>query len=271
MIAHTELKSELKGELTESFVRNDAYTINNKHTQGKTENTMITQIKRPVYTFIGISLFSIFLSGCIVHVNAKDADWDYEKGSESSYSGDISSTNKSVKVGEGRSVENISSVNGSVKVSDDVSAEDISSVNGKVSIGDNVSADSVESVNGQVKIGSGFKSRGQVSTVNGGIRIDNDSSVGGAVSTVNGSIRLEGVIVGKDISTKNGSVTLKDGSVVKGDIHFEPISKNNYNKRRPTLYISADSVVEGNIILDRPVDLELENPDLADKVKRNYE
>jgi len=126
-------------------------------------------------------------------------------------------------------------------------------------------------VNGQIKIGESFISTGDVSTVNGQISIQEKGLVGGEISTVNGSITIENVVVEQNLSTVNGNVKLKDGSVVKGDIHFHGTNKKNYNNKYPTLYISADSKVEGDIILERPVELKLENKSLESKVKRLYE
>lgn len=229
---------------------------------------MINQIRRPIYSFIGITLMSISLSGCIIHVNAKD--WDNEHN-QSSYSSDIKSTNKSVKVDDGRTVEDVGSVNGRVSIADNVNAKRVTNTNGQIKIGDNVTVQSVKAVNGQIKIGDGFVSKEDVSTVNGQISIKEKGNIGGELSTVNGSITIRDVVVEKDIVTVNGSITLSEGSLVKGDIHFRGNNRNKYNKRYPVLYISADSNVEGNIVLERPVELKLENKALESKVKRMYE
>jgi len=225
---------------------------------------MINQIRRPVYSFIGITLMSLSLGGCIIHVNAKNKDWDKD-----SYSSDVTSTNKSVNVAEGRTVEDVGSVNGSVVVEDNVTAKHVTNINGRISIGDNVSVDSLDSVNGQIKIGENFVAKESVSTVNGQIVIQEQGQIGGGLTTVNGNILISSVVVEKDIVSANGSVKLKDGSRVKGNIHFRN-SANNYNKNYPVLYISADSNVQGDIILERPVELELQNKSLEGKIKRLY-
>ncbi len=228
---------------------------------------MISQIRRPVYSFIGITLLSMSLGGCIIHVNAKNKDWDNDSAS---YSQDVKSTNKSVKISEGRTVEDVGSVNGSVVIRNNVSAKRVTNTNGSISIGDNVSVDSVSAVNGQINVGKGFTANEDVSTVNGQIAIQAQGQIGGELSTVNGTISINGVVVQNDIVTVNGSIKLTNGSIVKGDIHFRGNTKNNYNKDYPVLYISADSNVEGDIILERPVELELENNNLESKVKRMY-
>jgi hypothetical protein len=63
---------------------------------------------------------------------------------------------------------------------------------------------------------------------------------------------------------------LEQGSRVKGDIYFQGNSNGTYSRKNPTLYISSDSVVDGDIILERPVDLKLQNKNLENKVKRLY-
>jgi hypothetical protein len=232
-----------------------------------TELAMINQIRRPIYSFIGITLFSFTLSGCIIHVNAKYKDSDADTAI---YSSDVKSTNKSVEVGAGRTVQDVGSVNGSVVIQDKVTAARVSTTNGSISIGDNVKVDSVNGVNGQIEIGEGFVAEQNVSTVNGQIKIQEQGQIGGELSTVNGDISISDVIVETDIVTANGNVTLRDGSLVKGDIYFSGRSNQKYNKNYPVLYISADSNVEGNIILERPVELVLENESLKSKVKRLY-
>jgi len=232
-----------------------------------TELAMINQIRRPIYSFIGITLISFALSGCIIHVNAKNKDWDTDT---TAYSSDVKSTNKSVKVGAGRTVQDVGSVNGSVIIKNKVTAERVSNTNGSISIGDNVKVASVNGVNGQIKIGKDFVAEQNVSTVNGQIKIQEQGQIGGELSTVNGNISINGVIVEKNIVTVNGNVTLKDGSLVKGNIYFSGQSNQNYNKNYPVLFISADSNVEGDIILERPVELAFENKRLESKVKRLY-
>jgi hypothetical protein len=249
----------------QGFMMNKTNTIHIR--TSITELVMINQIRRPIYSFIGITLISFTLGGCIIHVNAKNKDWDTDP---TFYSSDVKSTNKSVKVGAGRTVQDVGSLNGSVVIKDKVTAARVSSTNGSISIGDDVKVDSVNGVNGQIKIGEGFVAEQNVSTVNGQIEIQEQGLIGGELSTVNGNISVSGVIVENDIVTVNGNVTLKDGSLVKGDVYFNGHSNQKYNKNYPVLYISADSKVEGNIILERPVELALENQSLESKVKRLY-
>jgi DUF4097 and DUF4098 domain-containing protein YvlB len=232
-----------------------------------TEFAMINQIRRPIYSFIGITFISFTLSGCIIHVNAKSEGWNADTAL---YSSDVKSTNKSVKVGAGRTVQDVGSVNGSVVIQDKVTAARVSTTNGSINLGDDVKVDSVGSVNGQIEIGEGFVAEQNVSSVNGQIKIQEQGQIGGELSTVNGNISINDVIVEKDIVTVNGNVALRDGSLVKGDIYFSGRSNQKYNKNYPVLYISANSNVEGDIILERPVKLVLENESLISRVKRLY-
>jgi hypothetical protein len=225
---------------------------------------MINQIRCPIYSFIGITLMSLSLGGCIIHVNAKNKDWEKD-----SYSSNVTSTNKSVNVAEGRTVEDVGSVNGSVVVEDNVTAKHVTNINGRISIGNNVSVDSLDSVNGQIKVGESFVAKESVSAVNGQIVIQGQGKIGGRLTTVNGNILISSVVVEKDIVSTNGSVKLKDGSLVKGNIHFRNSAKH-YNKNYPVLHISADSNVQGDIILERPVELDLQNKNLEGKIKRLY-
>jgi hypothetical protein len=230
---------------------------------------MIKQIQKPVFTFAAIIASSIMLSGCIVHVNAKD------HGNSSRYeasSNDYSTTNKRVSVPDNTSTGEVSSVNGRLSMGDHVNAGRVKNVNGKIDIGDHVSVAGVKSVNGKIAIGEHFKAENDVTTVNGAIQISSDSEVGGDVSTVNGGIKLAGVKVAQNIITKNGSVYLNEGSVVKGDIIFQEVNQKYYSwgNKAPTLSIDEDSVVEGYIILKREVNLDIDNEALLSRVKREY-
>ena len=78
------------------------------------------------------------------------------------------------------------------------------------------------------------------------------------VENVNGSIELDGSEVGGDIKTVNGDVDLTDGAVLRGDLVIEKPGgwgwKDN-KKRRPRITIGPGSIIEGNIDLEREVEL----------------
>lgn len=230
---------------------------------------MIKQIQKPVFTFTAILASSIILSGCIVHVNAKD--YGQEARYEASSDG-YSSTNKRVNVPDHTKTGEVSSVNGKLTMGDHVTAGKVSNVNGKIDIGEHVQVASVKSVNGKIAIGEHFSAVDDVTSVNGGIQISEESEVGGDISTVNGSIKLSGVKVSQNLVTKNGSVYLNDGSHVEGDIIFQEVNKQNYSwgNKMPSLKIDESSKVDGYIILKREVNLDIENTALLSRVKREY-
>jgi hypothetical protein len=77
----------------------------------------------------------------------------------------------------------------------------------------------------------------------------------------------------KDVITKNGDVTLRNSSIVYGDLIYESQNQSNsksYRFNRPELKIEKGSQVLGNIILRQKVDLDIEDPELLEKVQHNY-
>jgi acyl-[acyl carrier protein]--UDP-N-acetylglucosamine O-acyltransferase len=227
---------------------------------------MTKQTKHSVYAFIGLTVSSVLLAGCVIHVGASDNDGRYSYQDERS----LNTSNKSVSVAEGLVVADVSSVNGSVTIKDNVEAQDVSNVNGSIRIGDKVSVASIESVNGSVKTGDHFTASGAVETVNGSIRIEDNSSIAASIETVNGNITLENVSVGQNVVTINGNVHLLDETIIKGDVIFQgkPNNNNTWNKRPPTLKIDADSNIQGKIIVYKEVDFDFANKALMNKVER---
>lgn len=212
-----------------------------------------------------ILITAISLSGCIIHVGGK-------KNNDSNY-GSVSSVFGSVEVSEGKSVGNVSSVNGGIELHDNVVAQQVDTVNGDIDINSNVTVENANTVNGSIEAKSSFKSFGDVETVNGDISIQQDSEIQGVVKTINGDIKLNGVLVSKDVITKNGDVVLKNGSIVYGDLIYESQDNSNhksYRFNRPELKIESGSQVLGSIILKQKIDLDIEDPELLKKVQHNY-
>lgn len=206
-------------------------------------------------------LTSALSTGCIIHVGGGHGD-----------NGEVSSILGSLEVGEGKHVTDVSSVNGDVSLMDSVTAANVSSVNGSMAIGNHVSLHSLDTVNGSIETGHHFMAQGSVSTVNGDINILADSMVKGSLSTVNGDIKLNNVTVAGDISTNSGSITLSNHSTIAGDIVFEPRNKSTWgwehgNHTVSSLTIETGSMVEGRIILNQKVDLNIENKQLMNKVE----
>jgi DUF4097 and DUF4098 domain-containing protein YvlB len=179
-----------------------------------------------------------------------------EAGAES---GGASSVNGSISVGEDAVVTgNVKTVNGTIRVDQGASIEDASTVNGAVRLAEGVKSGSLSTVNGSVKVGGSTAVDGEVSAVNGRITIDKGSNVSAGVSNVNGQIELEGAVVGGNLETVNGDVSLEDKSVVKGDLVVEKNSGWGWGKsksRKPRIVVGPGSRVEGKIILKREVEL----------------
>jgi len=177
-------------------------------------------------------------------------------GSEAS---GASSVNGSISVGEDAVVTgNLKTVNGTIRVDEGASIEKASTVNGGVRVSDRVKCESLSTVNGSVKVGESATVDGGLSAVNGRIMIRNGSGVADDVTNVNGEIELTGAEVGGNIETVNGDISLKDQSVVKGNILVEKPNSWGWGKsknRKPRIVIGPGSVVEGKIDLEREVEL----------------
>lgn len=212
-----------------------------------------------------ISLSALWLSGCIIHVGGKknvDSDFD-----------DVSSVFGGVDVSDDRRVGDLSSVNGGIELGNNVTAETVDTVNGSIEIGANVTVDNASTVNGDIEAQGGFKSFGNVSTVNGDVAIKQDSEVQGDIETINGDVELKGVLVSKDVSSKNGDISLTNNTIVYGDLVYQSQDKSgnkSYRLNRPELKIESGSQVLGDIILYRQVELEIDDPELLDKVQHLY-
>lgn len=179
-----------------------------------------------------------------------------EAGGESS---GASSVNGSITVGENAVVTGgVNTVNGSIRVDDGASIENASTVNGGVRLADNVKADDLSTVNGTVKVGESSTINGEIEAVNGRISVEKGTSVAGSVGNVNGQIELSGANVGGDVSTVSGDINIVNGSVVKGDVIVEKPSSWGWGKsktRKPRIVIGPGSIVEGDIDVERKVDL----------------
>jgi hypothetical protein len=210
--------------------------------------------------------FAVTLSGCVIHIGGDhDVDWDdVPDASVTSVFGDLS-------VSRGKAVGDVSSVNGDIELYAGSSAERIDSVNGDISIEDNVSVQSIDVVNGDIRTGTQFSVERNIETVNGDIDFGGGSTVGGSVITVNGDIELNETIISNNLRTTNGDMDITDNSVIEGDIVFERVRKNKWGSNsRPTLRIDSSSTVNGAIILNRPVELLIDNPDVLAKVEERF-
>ncbi|MDD4863982.1 MAG: hypothetical protein PHE38_08220 [Alishewanella agri] len=204
---------------------------------------------------VPVLVLSGLLSGCIVVVDAAEK-------TNGSYQG-------TAQQGD------VSRVNGSISLNEQSRAGKVSTVNGSIRLAEQVQIDSAETVNGSIKAAQNLTVQRGLSTVNGSIETAAGSTIKADISTVNGSIRLSGSEVGGKLQTVNGNISLLAGTVVKGDLIYAERKRQSGwfgkdDSNQPTLTISADSRVEGKIILRQPVQLKLENASLATRVVREY-
>ena len=67
----------------------------------------------------------------------------------------------------------------------------------------------------------------------------------------------ESAVIGRDVRTINGSIELKKGTTVSGDIVIEDSQGKNERRRPLRIELNDGSVVQGNVIVEDP-DLEVE-------------
>lgn len=170
-----------------------------------------------------------------------------------------SSVNGSITVGDSAVVTgDVDTVNGTIRVGDNAQIRGAGTVNGGLRIGNNVTSEGLETVNGAIRVGGASSVDGSVEAVNGSIELGKSTRVSRGVANVNGAIELAGAEVGGDIETVNGDVELSDGAILRGDLIIEKPSSwgwNNKKKRKPRVIIGPGSVVEGQIKLEREVEL----------------
>lgn len=205
------------------------------------------------HSLLALTLAStLSLSGCVIHVG----------NSQASGGRDASSVLGDISVSSHQHAGDISTVNGNVDISEYGMAEDISVVNGDVNLDQHVTLDTIDIVNGNVTAGTYFTAR-KIDTVNGDISISPNSQIHDLVESVNGDMTIDGSSVG-GVMTVNGDIHLAGASTVTGDVTFKrPNSRWNWSDSddKPSLHIDADVTILGRIVLERPVDLTLENPE----------
>lgn len=176
-----------------------------------------------------------------------------EAGAES---GARSTVSGSISVGRGATVTgSLETVNGRISIEEDASVRDAETVNGSLRVADGAGTGSLSTVNGEVRLGGRVRVDGSVSTVNGSLDLGQGTAVSDDVGNVNGEITLAGAEVGGNLETVNGNVTLEDGSVVRGDLVVEKTRGNDWFNRPPRVVIGPGSRVEGEIRLEREVEL----------------
>ena len=241
------------------FSNNAIYACNLKNQRTVKD---IKNMKKSFIASAAMLLTASLLTGCVIHVGNASA---LEGSSFSSILGNID-------IAEGKHAGDISSVNGNVEIGDNGGADEVSIVNGNLEMGNHVSVRNIDIVNGDVSAASHLNVLNGIETVNGNVTLPTQSIIGGSVETVNGDITGVDTTIKQHIETLNGDITLSGSSHVLGDIIYNETEKSwgNTSDSKPTLSISASVIVDGNIILKRPVNLDLENDALKQKVVVSY-
>jgi DUF4097 and DUF4098 domain-containing protein YvlB len=170
---------------------------------------------------------------------------------------DISKVNGSVRVEAGQVAGDVSTVNGSVTIGTDATADEVETVNGSMQIADRARVRSAETVNGSIGVGAGAVVTEGVSAVNGSMTLGRGAQVGGQLENVNGRMRLDGAQVSGGIETVNGDIYLAANSRVAGGIHYEKDHSwwKHSSSRNPRLTVEQGVVVEGPLHFEREVDI----------------
>ncbi len=181
-------------------------------------------------------------------------DIEIAAGSES---GGDSTVNGSIEVGSGAVVNgSLETVNGGIRIDSDARVEDLETVNGRIQLASGVTAGEIDSVNGSISLAEKASAE-NVSVVNGKIRLAPGSRVADDVGNVNGEIEVTGAEIGGDLATVNGDVSLMDNARLRGDLTVEKPSGFNWNdrERKPRIVVGPGSRIDGNIVLEREVEL----------------
>lgn len=208
-------------------------------------------------TFLCLS--SLFLTACVVHVGP--GSYKNPGSSTDSVFGDV-------RVNSGQTVGHVSSVNGSILLSHRVTAEKVSTVNGDIEVGDLNHVQELSTVNGDIIAGRSLMSNGKIETINGDIRLRKDSVIQGNVTSINGDIQIDSAHAHGDVETHTGNINITGSTKIDGDIRF----KRDHNDRShlfnttPTLVIEQTASINGNIYLEREVELDIADPAITQKI-----
>lgn len=169
-----------------------------------------------------------------------------------------STVNGSITVGSDAVVNGaLETVNGTIRVDENARIEDAQTVNGSIRLATGVTAGEIASVNGSIGI-EAESTVTDVSVVNGKISLEKGASVSADVGNVNGEIGIAGAEIGGDLTTVNGDVTLTDSAVLRGDLRVEEPDNfgwGNRQQRKPKIVVGPGVRVEGDIVLEREVEL----------------
>ena len=189
---------------------------------------------------------------------------------------DISRVNRGIHISVEEQVGDLSSVNGGIDLARGARAREVSTVNGGIDLDDNVTVAHAETVNGSIRVGENVRVAGSLETVNGGIRTSSGTVIENRVRTVNGKIQLRNTTVGQNVETSNGDISLRDGSIVNGDLLVANSRSSwwsrfwNSHHRRMEITIDATSVVRGDIHLYHEVYLSIDDAADVGEIIHHY-
>jgi DUF4097 and DUF4098 domain-containing protein YvlB len=190
---------------------------------------------------------------------------------------DITRINGGIRVDAETQVGDVSTINGGVGIGSGASASAIKTVNGGIDLSDHAIIASAKTVNGGIRTREDVTVNGSLRTVNGLIRLESGSVVREEVSTVNGKIQLSNTLVGEDVLSSNGDISIRDSSVVEGDIVVRKDRGSwfsrffNSNKKSMEITIDASSTVRGDIHLYREVDLDIDGNAEVGEIIKHYQ
>jgi hypothetical protein len=203
-------------------------------------------------TFYLVLITLVVVGGCNLSVNKSI----YIKDGETVHSGP-KTVNGSIYIGNNCTIKgSCNTVNGRIKVGANCKVRSLKTVNSGIKVGkDSIVDGDIGTVNGSVSCAERVKVDGEIATINGGVTCNTGVKVGGVITNINGHITLYNTIVKDDVKTYTGDITLKDKSVVEGDI---VIRRSRGSRKHRTLEIRIEnrSIVKGDVIV-RDDDLEV--------------
>jgi hypothetical protein len=169
---------------------------------------------------------------------------------------DIDKVNGGITLPAGSTVGDISTVNGGISLGSNSRADKVENVNGGIDFGDSVSVESIEGVNGGIQAGKDLHVQRGIETVNGGVQLGAGAVIGGDLITVSGGIELDHAQVAGSIEMTAGSIDTGRGSHI-GSIKVDRTNGvgNGRKQKLPRVIVGPDSVVSGDIVLERETEL----------------
>jgi acyl-[acyl carrier protein]--UDP-N-acetylglucosamine O-acyltransferase len=208
-------------------------------------------LRRSLWVSTAAGLAALVLCGSAQGFNL-NKDVEIAPGTES---GGHSTVNGDITVGRDAVVNgDLETVNGSIEIQDNARVRDAETVNGRVRIAAGVTAGSIESVNGSIEVDR-ESTVDEINVVNGRVELAPGVRVAENVENVNGEMNIEGAEIGGNLETVNGDVTLAEGARIGRDLVVRKPDGVSVDRRRPKIVIGPGARVEGEIVLEREVEL----------------